>query len=200
MPPVELDPANPWFSTVHCFLKKPKELTSTMLHWKILMRFCPSAYDFGIYGMLRKQPEISVPEIHKLVTFILKKRQEAFAKSLFLQSSGSLALLHWAGLPTLSPAAQLPQDPARWTDTNLFGNQFARRIYKELLHFKGQILKQVIPVNWWPVWCHRHPSGYRWLFFANEETRERQSCSREALWEFITLHVAFYCTGTLGDF
>lgn len=34
MSPVELDPTNPWFSTVCCFLKEKtnlKELTSTML-------------------------------------------------------------------------------------------------------------------------------------------------------------------------
>lgn len=33
MSPVELDPTNPWFSTICCFLKeenKPKKLTSTM--------------------------------------------------------------------------------------------------------------------------------------------------------------------------
>lgn len=139
----------------------------------------------------------SAPKIHKMVTLILKKRQGAFAKHLFLQLSGSLTLLHWQVLPTpFSNWTSLRSFRLNWYTWKLI-NQFASRIYKDLLNFKGQICKQVIPVNWWPVCCHQYPSGYRWLIFPNEETRERHRCSREAPGEFITLRLSFYCTGTL---
>lgn len=48
---------------------------------------------------------------------------------------------------------------------HLLTNASERRMYRDLMHFKGQICEQVIPVNWWPFCCHQHPSGYHWLIF-----------------------------------
>lgn len=48
---------------------------------------------------------------------------------------------------------------------HLLRNPSERRMYKDMLHFKGPICNQVVPANWWPVCCHQHPSGYHWLIF-----------------------------------
>lgn len=119
---------------------------------------------FGIYGILRKQPEISVPKIHKLIMLILKQIRSfatmtpAVVRQPHTASQSSSAHpepIQRLNLPEILQAALM----------HLLRNPSERRMDKDLLHFKGPTCKQVISANWWPVCCHQHPSGYHQLIF-----------------------------------
>lgn len=186
------------FSTAQFPKENPKELTSTMPHWKIRTSFCPLAYRFGTYAILRKHTEIFLCQkfINQYCWF-QKKRQGTFAKCLFLQLLGILTLTGSTHTNPSCLVTELPEEPLGWADPHQFRHQFAKRIYEDLLNFKGQICKQVFPVNWWLVCCHSYPSGYhQFVFPMRRPGRE----TAEVPQEFITFRFSLHCTGTLGDF
>lgn len=92
---------------------------------------------FGINGILRKQLEISVPKNHKLIMLILKLIR-SFAK----MTPTVVRQLHKAVLPPW--AHSVPEHPwnpgtLQTAPMHLLRNPSERRMYRDLLHFKGQI-------------------------------------------------------------